>query len=66
MDNLKAELDDKLESCDTLTEYLNFQSISIQVLHNHAQAKKKKVRFNNSPFLTKTLRKAIICSSKLK
>ena len=40
MDDFKAELDDKLES-GTVTEYSNFQNIFIQVLNNHAPAKKK-------------------------
>ena len=49
-----------------ITEYSNFQNIFIQVLSNHAPAKKKIVRFNNSPFMTKTLRKAIMDRSRLK
>ena len=40
MDNFKAELGDKLKS-GTVTEYSNFQNIFIQVLNNHAPAKKK-------------------------
>ena len=65
MDNFKAELDDKLKS-GVVTEYSNFQNIFIQVLNNHAPAKKKIVRFSNSPFMTKTLRKAIMHRSRLK
>ena len=65
MDNFKAELDDKLKS-GIITEYSNFQNISIQVLNNHAPAKEKIVRFNNSPLMTKTLRKAIMHRSRLK
>ena len=65
MDNFKAELDDKLKS-GVVTEYSNFQNIFIQVLNNHAPAKKKIVRFINSPFMTKTLRKAIMHRSRLK
>ena len=65
MDNFKAELDDKLKSC-IVTEYSNFQKTFIQVLSYHAPAKKKNVRFNNSPFMTKTLRKAIMHRSRLK
>ena len=64
MDNFKAELDDKLKS-GVVTEYSNFQNIFIQVLNNHAPAKKKIVRFNNSPFMAKTLRKAIMHRSRL-
>ena len=61
MDNFKAELDDKLKS-DVVTEYSNF----VQFLNNHAPAKKKNVLFNNSLFMTKTLRKAIMHRSRLK
>ena len=56
MNNFKAELDDKLKSC-MITEYSNFQNISTQVLNNHAPTMKKIVRFNNSPFMIKTLKK---------
>ena len=65
MDNFKAELDDKLKS-GVVTEYSNFQSIFIQVLNNHAPAKKKIVPFNNNPFMTKTLRKSMMHRSRLK
>ena len=65
MDNFKAELDDKLKS-GVVTEYSNFQNIFIQVLNNHAPAKKKIACFNNSHFMTKTLRKAIMHRSRLK
>ena len=65
MDNFKAELDDELKS-GVVTEYSNFQNIFIQVFNNHATAKKKIVRFDNSPFMTKTLRKTIMHRSRLK
>ena len=64
MDNFKAELDDKLKG-SIATENSNFQNTFIQVLNNHASAKKKIVRFNNSPLMTKTLRKAVIHRSRL-
>ena len=64
IDNFKAELDNKLKS-DIVTEYSNVQNIFIQVLNNHAPAKKKIVLFNNSPFMIKTLRKAIMHRSRL-
>ena len=44
MNNFKAELDDKLKS-GIVTEYSNFRNIFIQVLNNHAPAKKKKCAF---------------------
>ena len=65
MDNFKAELDDKLKS-GVVTEYSNFQNIFIQILNYHARAKKNIVRFNNSFFMTKTLKKAIMHRSRLK
>ena len=61
IDNFKAELGDNLNS-GIVREYSNFQNIFIQVLNNHAPAKKKTVRFNNSSFMTKTLRKARLCT----
>ena len=61
----KADLDQKLK-CTTGSEYSGFQSIFTQVLYNYAPTKKKFIRFNNSPFMTKTLRKAIMHRSKLK
>ena len=64
MHNFKAGLDDKLKS-GVVTEYSNFQNIFIQVLNNHCPAKKKIVHLNNSPFMTKTLRKAIMHRSRL-
>ena len=60
MDNFKAELSNKLKS-GVVTEYSNF----VQVLNNHAAAKQKNVLFNNSLFMTKTLRKAIMHRSRL-
>ena len=58
MDDFKAELDDKFES-GIVTEYSNFQNIFIQVLNNHAPAKKKIVPFNKSRFVTKSRLKNI-------
>ena len=58
MGNFKTELDNKLS--DIITEYSNFQNIFIQVFNNYALVKKKIVSFNNSPFMTKAIRKAQI------
>ena len=44
----------------------DFQNTFITVLHKHAPIKKKVLRFNNSPFTSKALRKAIMHKSKLK
>ena len=65
LEMFKADLDQNLK-CTTSFEYSDFQSIFIRVLHNHVLIKKKILRFNNSPFMTKTLRKAIMYRSKLK
>ena len=65
MDNFKAELDHKLKGgIVTVFKFSVFKII--QIFNNHASAKKKVVRFNNSPFVTKTLRKAIMHRSRLK
>ena len=62
---VKADLDENMK-CPTSFEYSDLQSIFTRVLHNHAPKKKKILWFNNSPFMTKTLRKAIMHRSKLK
>ena len=46
--------------------YSLFESIFLQVLNAHALVKKKIQRFNNNPFMTKQLRKAIMHRSRLK
>ena len=61
----KADLDQNLK-CANSFEYSDFQSIFTRVLHKHARIKKKVLRFNNSSFMTKTLRKAIMHRPKLK
>ena len=61
MEMFKADL-----KCTTSFEYSDFQISFTRVLHNHALTKKKILRFNSSPFMTKTLRKAIMHRSKLK
>ena len=65
MEMFKTDLDLNLK-CKTGFEYFNFQSTFTRVLHNRALIKNKILRFNNSPFMTKTLRKAIMHRSKLK
>ena len=58
MEMFKADLDQNLKFT-TSFEYSDFQSTFTRVLHNHAPIKKKILRFNNSPFMT---RKAIMHS----
>ena len=39
--------------------YSQFEKVFVTVLENHVPLKKKKLRFDHNPFLTKALRKAI-------
>ena len=45
--------------------YVNFENVFIQTLENHAPLKKKIVRANHAPYMTKTFRKAIMRRSAL-
>jgi len=59
------ELSGKL--CSNLNlSYLDFYTIFTSVLDKHAPLKSKLVRANNRPHVTKSLRKAIMHTSKLK
>ena len=61
------ELRSRLSNDDTLCKnYSNFQTILCQVLEKHAPLKKKYLRANNSPFMTKQLRKLIMNRSRCK
>ena len=46
--------------------YTNFEQIFLDVLDKHAPRKKKVLRANDKPFMTKELRKAIMRRSALK
>ena len=46
-------------------EYKTFEEIFLMVLNKHATLKKKTIRGNNAPYMTKTLRKAIMRISEL-
>ena len=59
------DLGDNLKSNNPVN-ISDFQNTFITVLHKHALIKKKIFRFNNSPFMSKALRKAIMHRSKLK
>ena len=43
-----------------------FESICVEVLNRHAPLKKKHLRANNSPFMNKTLSKAVMTRSRLR
>ena len=45
--------------------YKNFENIFLKILEHHAPLKKKIARANNVPYMTKTLRKAIMRRSDL-
>ena len=61
----KEDLDENLKSNNTIN-FTAFQNTFTTVLHKHAPIKKKILRFNNNPFMSKALRKAIMHKSKLK
>ena len=57
---LKTEL-----SKEKVDDYETFENIFLQVLNKHAPPKKKILRANHKPYMTKTLRKAIMRRSAL-
>ena len=57
---IKTNLKEKL-SAGTI----NYESLEIEVIHKHAPLKKKFFAANHAPYMTKTLRKAIMCESQL-
>ena len=65
IDFFKRDLRESLEN-HTSYDYSCFQNIFIALLNKHAPIKKKIMRFNNNPFMSKALRKAIMHRSKLK
>ena len=64
-ESFNNELNELLKSEKDMN-YSLFESIFLQVLNAHAPVKKKIQRFNNNPFMTKQLRKAIMHRSRLK
>ena len=46
--------------------YSQFEKAFVTAVDNHVPLKKKQLRFNHSPFMTKSLRKAIMTRSRLK
>ena len=61
----KEDLDKNLRSNNTV-DFSDFQNTFITVLHKHAPITEKILRFNNSPFMSKALRKATMYRSKFK
>ena len=64
-ESFNNELNELLKS-EKEINYSLFENIFLQVLNAHAPVKKKIRRFNNNPFMTKQLRKAIMHRSRLK
>ena len=62
-DIFKEELANELYECDSC--YNNFEEIFLNVLNKHAPLKKKFLRANHPPYMTKALRKAIMRRSQL-
>ena len=59
----KRELEDKLNQ--QINEYKHFEQIFLEILNIHATVKKKLLRANKVPCMTKVLRKAIMKKSEL-
>ena len=65
------ESDFKRDLCEAMsntnpTDYDSFQDVFNEVLNKHAPTKKKYVRANHVPFMTRALRKAIMLRSRLR
>ena len=60
---LRRELEKKLNQ--QINEYRHFKQIFLEVLNAHAPIKRKLLRANHVPYMTKTLRKAIMKTSEL-
>ena len=63
--NFEEEIHSKFRDIPNIT-YDIFEETYLKVLDNHAPIKKKILRSNENPFMTKALRKAIMVRSKLK
>ena len=64
-ESFNNEFNELLKSKKDINNSL-FENIFLQVLNVHAPVKTKIQRFNNNPFMTKQLRKAIMHCSRLK
>ena len=52
-------------SSELVDNYISFESVFIDVLNRHASTKKKVIRANHAPYVTKAFRKAIMKRSQL-
>ena len=62
--DFRAELRAKIQ-VSNVGSYVSFEDIFLMVLNKHAPLKKKKIRANHKPYVTKQLRKAIMRRSYL-
>ena len=60
----KAELKEKLDKIDP-TSYLSFENTFTELLDKHAPTKKKTLRANNKPYVSKSMQKANMKRSEL-
>ena len=65
LQNFRQKLRDKLTSV-VIDQYDTFEDIFLAILNTHAPLKKKVLRANHKPYMTKVLRKAIMKRSTLK
>ena len=63
--NFRTDLREQLSQISE-KDYLHFEITFLKVLEQHAPMKKKTLRANNKPYMTKALRKAIMRRSMLK
>ena len=64
-DNFNRDLHTRL-SAESVEKYVPFEKVFSDLLNKHAPIKKNVVRANHAPYITKTLRKAIMKRSYLK
>ena len=63
-ESFNEELSLKLTN-ECVNDYSSFENIFLDTLNHHAPVKKKLLRANHAPYITKTLRKAIMRRSNL-
>ena len=64
LENVRMELRIRLQN-EVIDNYAKFEEIFLEILDKHAPLKKKVLRANDKPYMTKTLRKAIMRRSAL-
>ena len=64
-DDFRNDLLMALEGAETQINFTRFQELFLELLNKHAPLKEKTVRANEMPYMTKSLRKAIMTRSRL-